>query len=113
MTWDAKGAFNADPDTNVTSYTVFFNVNGNAAGSVNVSRTSAGDSGGYSALYSQISPAPAALKPGDVIVITAEATDSFNQNSPIVPFSPASLTVPTPPAPPTGPTNCVASLVGP
>lgn len=109
---DVRASWTRDTDANVGSYTVFFALNGAAPVSMNVPRTPAGDSSGYTALYSGLSPAPPALNPGDSIVVSAESVDTFGQASPILSAAGSPVVVPTPtPPPPTGPVGLAAVYV--
>lgn len=104
MAADVIVTYDPDPDPLLTSAKTTFLVNGTAVGDVTVGPTV------NSVNYSAISPAPPALALGDVVTTQTVTTDNQNQNSPIVPGGPLTITQNQPP--PGGVTNVALRQVG-
>jgi hypothetical protein len=105
MAADVQCTFTPDSDPNVVSSNTVFTVNGAVAGSVTL------PGAGAMANYLAISPAPPALKVGDVVSTVTITTDNLGQASPGIP-SPNNVTIVAIPAPPTGVTGVGLKQVG-
>jgi len=104
MAADVQVSWTPDTDPNVQTTTTSFNVNGSVVGSTTLPAATA------AANYLGLSPAPAALKVGDVVIVTNVSTDNLGQTSPII--TAPTVTIQSAQPAPTGVTNLVAKQVG-
>lgn len=104
---DVRVSWQLSPTPGVTSYSVTWTYNGTALAPVIVPQSAAGDSSGYSLLFSTSEPSTT-LNPGDVVSATVAAVGPGGTSSAAT-STPASVTIPAPvPAPPV---NVTLSIV--
>lgn len=98
---DAKATWTKSPTTDVTGYSLHWNLNG-VTYSINVPQDAAGDASGYSSLFSAAAPSRP-LANGDQISVSVSAVDP-NGASTAVSSSTITISVapPPPPQPPSG-----------